>query len=157
MGQEGSPWTRSTKVVHGPGVRVLSFPQIIQPTRITDHTATLIDNIFINSLDYHTISGNILSDLSDHLPNFLIINKSFKVNTKTKIYKRDYTNFNKSALVDEVTSINWDIVLPQTNDVNEIFDCFYSKVSEVIDNHVPLKKLTRKEVKFSYKPWITQH
>jgi hypothetical protein len=77
------------------------------------------------------------------------------VNTKTKIYKRDYTNFNKSALVDEVTSINWDIVLPQTNDVNEIFDCFYSKVSEVIDNHVPLKKLTRKEVKFSYKPWIT--
>ena len=22
---EGSPWTRSTKVVHGPGVRVLSF------------------------------------------------------------------------------------------------------------------------------------
>jgi hypothetical protein len=23
---EGSPWTRSTKVVHGPGVRVLSFP-----------------------------------------------------------------------------------------------------------------------------------
>jgi hypothetical protein len=26
MVHEGSPWTRSTKVVHGPAVRVLSFP-----------------------------------------------------------------------------------------------------------------------------------
>ena len=26
-------------------------PQILQPTRITDHSATLIDNIFINSLN----------------------------------------------------------------------------------------------------------
>lgn len=25
-------------------------PQILQPTRITDHSATLIDNIFFNSL-----------------------------------------------------------------------------------------------------------
>ena len=43
-------------------------PQIIQPTRITDHTATLIDNIFINSINHYTVSGNLLSDLSDHLP-----------------------------------------------------------------------------------------
>ena len=25
------------------------FPTILKPTRITDHTATLIDNIFVNS------------------------------------------------------------------------------------------------------------
>ena len=28
MVHEGSPWTRSTKVVHGPGVSVLSFPLV---------------------------------------------------------------------------------------------------------------------------------
>jgi hypothetical protein len=28
-------------------------PKIIQPTRITHHSATLIDTIFINSLGYH--------------------------------------------------------------------------------------------------------
>ena len=33
-------------------------PQIIQPTRITDHTATLMDNIFFNSIDFETISCN---------------------------------------------------------------------------------------------------
>ena len=47
-------------------------PQILQPTRITDHSASLIDNIFFNSLEHVSISGNLCYDLSDHLPNFLI-------------------------------------------------------------------------------------
>jgi hypothetical protein len=60
-------------------------PQILQPTtrtRITHHSATLIDNIFFNSLDYYLMSGNLLYDISDHLPNFLIINK-YSTLTKT--------------------------------------------------------------------------
>lgn len=36
---------------------------ILKPTRITDHSATLIDNIFFNSITHHTISGNIIYDL----------------------------------------------------------------------------------------------
>ena len=43
-------------------------PQILQPTRITDHSATLIDNIFFNSLEHNITSGNIVYDLTDHLP-----------------------------------------------------------------------------------------
>ena len=35
-------------------------PQILQPTRITDHSVTLIDNIFFNSLEHFTISGNLI-------------------------------------------------------------------------------------------------
>jgi exonuclease III len=45
-------------------------PHILQPTRITDHSATLIDNIFFNSIEHYSISGNLLCDISDHLPNF---------------------------------------------------------------------------------------
>ena len=32
-------------------------PQILQPTRITSHAATLIDNIFLNSIEHYLISG----------------------------------------------------------------------------------------------------
>ena len=46
-------------------------PYILQPTRITDHSATIIDNIFFNSFEYFTVSGNIIYDLTDHLINFL--------------------------------------------------------------------------------------
>ena len=45
-------------------------PFILQPTRL--RSKTLIDNIFFNSLDYHSLSGNLLFELSDHLTQFLI-------------------------------------------------------------------------------------
>ena len=38
-------------------------PHIIQPTRITDHSATLIDNIYLNTIEYKTISGNLIYDI----------------------------------------------------------------------------------------------
>ena len=50
-------------------------PHILKPKRITNHSATLIDNIFFNSAEHFTASGNILYDTSNHLPNFLIVNK----------------------------------------------------------------------------------
>ena len=78
---------------------IFFLPQILQPTRVTDHSATLIDNIFFNSLEHYSLSGNIVHDLSDHFPNFLIINKFSHLPSKTKIYKRDYSHFNDSALV----------------------------------------------------------
>ena len=65
---------------------IFFLPQILQPTRVTDHSATIIDNIFFNSLEHHSVSGNIVHDLTDHLPNFLIINKFSHVPSKTKIF-----------------------------------------------------------------------
>ncbi len=47
-------------------------PLILQTTRITGHSATLIDSIFINSIKHFVISGNLVYDLTDHLPNFII-------------------------------------------------------------------------------------
>jgi hypothetical protein len=89
-------------------------PKIIQHTRITYHSATLIDNIFVNSLGYHSISGNIFSDLTDHLPNFLIIHKNCSKFSKTNIFKRDYVNFDEASLIDEVSSIDWNVTLQMT-------------------------------------------
>ena len=36
-----------------------------------------------------------------------------------------------------------------------MFDTFYSKISEVIDIHIPLKQLSKKESKLKTKSWIT--
>ena len=46
------------------------IPVITKPTRITDQTATLIDNIFISNPVNFT-SGIIISDISDHFPIFI--------------------------------------------------------------------------------------
>ena len=47
-------------------------PQILKPIRITEHSATLINNKFFNSLEHQVIGRNIMEAISDHLPNFII-------------------------------------------------------------------------------------
>ena len=44
------------------------IPLILQSTRITSHSSTLIDNIFLNVIDLDIISGNLTATISDHLP-----------------------------------------------------------------------------------------
>ena len=96
-------------------------PQILKPTRITNHSATLIDNIFFNSAEHHTISGNILHDGTDHMPNFLVINKFCTLPSNIKVLRRDYSNYDQTTMLDEVKSVNWNNILPETNDVIDIF------------------------------------
>ena len=43
---------------------------ILQPTTITSHSNTLIDNIFSNVTDPDIISGNLTATISYHLPQF---------------------------------------------------------------------------------------
>ena len=44
------------------------LPNIIQPSRHTSHSRTLIDSIFSNVISKDIISGNITAAISDHLP-----------------------------------------------------------------------------------------
>ena len=89
------------------------IPQITLPTRITEKTATLIDNIFTNSYKHNSncLSGNITTYISDHLPQFLIIENlklpSFKQNPPISF--RDYKNFNEEAFKTELYELDWSI------------------------------------------------
>ena len=68
-------------------------PYVLQPTRL--HSRTLIDNIFFNSLEYQSNSGNILIKLSDHLIQFLIIEGFVKekFNPEINLYKKRFQPF----------------------------------------------------------------
>ena len=50
------------------------IPLINKPTRVTETTATIIDNIFTNSNNWNNISRGILpTDVSDHFSIFCIL------------------------------------------------------------------------------------
>ena len=51
------------------------LPLITKPTRLTDHSSTLIDHIYTNAPIQNTTSGIALADVSDHLPVFCITGK----------------------------------------------------------------------------------
>ena len=49
-------------------------PLILQPSRVTSSSATLIDNIFVNNMAVSSIGGNITSTISDHFSQFSSLN-----------------------------------------------------------------------------------
>ena len=113
-------------------------PHILQPTRITSHSATLIDNIFLNSFNHFTISGNLLYDISDHLPNFLILNSTNSYKCKEKQYKRDFSKLNYQTVFNEFQGIDWVEEFYGKDNINQVFDTIYCKVNGVINKRAPL-------------------
>ena len=55
----------------------------------------------------------------------------------------------------EFSSIDWSNLFHGLTDTTEMFDKFYTKAINIINNHLPLKPLPQKESKFQTKPWIT--
>ena len=73
------------------------FPVIQRATRVIRATATTIDHIITDAiLDRTMHSGIIKTQISDHLPIFIILEnyKNSKNNEKTKITKRDFSDEN---------------------------------------------------------------
>ena len=77
------------------------IPLILQPTRITSHSNTLIDNMFSNVIDPDIISGNLVAIISDHLPQFSMIPNMFDniLCNKSNIYERDWSKFDQKNFI----------------------------------------------------------
>ena len=91
------------------------YPLTSKPTRITNSSATLIDNIFVNNFDECYKCGILLTDLSDHLPVFQITSSLQRVNSTCDNTK--YKLINKKA-IDQLCQ---DLKIEDWNDIyNEI-------------------------------------
>ena len=53
------------------------LPLTLQPTRITSHSNTLIDNIFSNIIDPDIIPGNVTATILDYLPQVAVIHPQY--------------------------------------------------------------------------------
>ena len=75
------------------------IPLILEPTRITSHSNTLIDNIVSNVIDPDIISGNLTATISDHRPQFAIPNMFGNISGKKfNIYERDWSKFDQNLI-----------------------------------------------------------
>ena len=118
-------------------------PLILQPTRYTDrHRPSLVDNIFINSLDLNIVSGNLTAKISDHMPNFVLIDKKINRNPISKSIKRDFRNFNESNFASDISDTN--LVLDNSTNLETKYEYFQNSILNVINKHAPLKPLSRK-------------
>ena len=127
-------------------------PLIMQPTRVTSHSATLIDNIFINDLETYSIGGNITASISDHFPQFSSINIFDKpVKNKNVKYGRSYKYFNQNEFANELKKINWQSIL-LGNATEESFNKFFLVIEHLLNEMAPLRKLSKKEIELQKHP-----
>ena len=126
-------------------------PAILLPTRVTDHTCTLIDHIYYFSRNAKTnvAYGNLLTDMSNHFVNFLILHS----NIQSKENERPiFSEKAKTTYQNLLSEISWDEELSNKN-VNEAMHVFSKTLQIAHNKSFPLKRLSRKRAKD--KPWIT--
>ena len=131
-------------------------PTISLPTRVTSHSATLIDHIFVNNCEAVTKSGVITEDLSDHLavftnllidPNKLDHMISAQEGTFTPITDENLPSFKR-----DIDSVNWNF-LNDIESADDKFTNFECKYREIYEKNFPPKK-HRKNKRKCDKPWI---
>ena len=111
------------------------IPLINRPTRVTEGTATIIDNIFTNSHDISRfLTGILPTDVSDHFPIFCISSQHKVPNctnrdTRVKhiINTRTLTNLNTN-----LQTADWSPVI-QCDDTNIAYNNFVDIFRESYD------------------------
>ena len=133
----------------------LFFPLITLPSRITSHTASLIDNIFSNHVEHSYLrSGLLITDISDHLPIFSISSDHIRTHQRQEsLFVRDKCEQNISNFLDELNYIDWSN-LDGYNDPKICYSKFLERYTKAYEKHFPLKKLKRRPQ--LRKPWISQ-
>ena len=137
---------------------------INKPTRVTTHSHTLIDHIYTNDLTNSIAPIIIIDDITDHFPTYLHISSSDCTNKEKTIRYRDMTHFNADKFLSELKSNVTNVTDNLCNavsaitkkSIDKIFSEFHETFFNLVNSHAPYKTVSRKNGKFSRKPWITR-
>ena len=130
------------------------LPQIFKPTRITSHSASILDNIFYNYPEKVQHNGIILTDVSDHLTPFIMIPFHCNLNDSyMEFLKRDINDDNIHAFCSKLQLVDWEI-LNDIHDVDQKYYRFIEIYTQQYNECFPEIKVRKKKLP-SVKPWLT--
>ena len=119
------------------------FPTIMRPSRITQKSATLIDNIFISEKfqrDYD--SALLVTDTSNHLPKMCLLKQTKIIDKNPLIFEnRSLTTDELNIVKNKLYSEDWHGPLNK-NDVDENFNLLNDKISDAMDEVAPVRTIT---------------
>ena len=126
------------------------YPVIHYPTRITDHSISLIDNIFTNNID-DVLSGVILADISDHFPVFCISNSQITLKKSQTTMKRNINEISIRKCINLLNDVNWRV---DNEDPNVSYNNFLYQFMQLYNKCFPLRSIKFKK-KRRDKSWFT--
>ena len=133
----------------------LFYPLINRPTRLTAHSATLIDNIFTNCLAQSVCNCILLNDISDHLPIIAFFtNEVMSKKTPEEVTFRNFSNPNQETFARRLSEVDWSNIFNDCDDLNESCTNFLSEYTTHFEACFPLKKAKRNNL-IPKTPWIS--
>lgn len=135
------------------------MPLITKPTRITEHSATLIDHTYVSyTRNFDFSSGIIISDISDHFGTFSLIykpNYSKNEGGAKVIISRSFNERNMQSFYQLLERYDCSQIL-ECQDVNSAYNLFLENYLVAFNTAFPLKE-TKINNKFLKKePWMTE-
>ena len=134
------------------------LPTILKPTRITDLTSSLIDNIFTNKWNKVNISSIIVTDISDHLPIMVRLNLNMpKCNKMETLNQRKTGKQEMEYFQSLLNEINWtEITAACANeDANMAYNKFIVNYKNAYNKAFPLYSPTKSRKRQNNQPWMT--
>ena len=137
------------------------FAQIVSlPTRITDHSATLIDHVYTNQVHSVSTARVVSLDISDHLGTYVCINldpnfvrETGNSESHEYIKFRKFNASNMATFTELLRDENWDAVYAE-NSTEAKFESFVAKFNQHYDAAFKLSSVRRKYQRKDPKPWI---
>ena len=136
------------------------IPYISLPTRFSRRSATLIDHIFgkLNNPGQKTLSGIVLSEISDHLPCFIILkNKHCHTAPPKYVQVRTNTESAYANLQSELRSLDLNPKIDTSDhaDPNRNYNIICQSISQLCSKHLPIRKVKFQKYRHKVTPWIT--
>lgn len=135
------------------------FPCIDRPTRVTEKSATLIDNILTNDMSAKINSGVLVTDITDHFPIFTTssTNSNFSNDMNSDIPKferRQMKPNNIKGFKNGLSLTNWNEVYNESNP-ERAYNVFDTKINRILNTHCPIKTSKVSKRQTPKKPWVT--
>lgn len=130
------------------------YQVINAPTRITDHSSTLIDHIYIRTNNRLNIRrGIMLQSISDHLCTFISLTKQEKNHANIPQKTRILNDVNIELFKNKLSDIHNAVTNNLTCSTNYIWNLFTNNIKSMYEECFPLKTLSKNQLK--NKAWFT--
>ena len=119
---------------------------ILQPTKIISYCNSLIDHIFSNVINPDIISRNLITTISDCLPQYAIVSNMFGniSGNKSNIYERDWSNIDQENFILDYFFVDWEDLL-KTDELNadDSTKMYLDKINMLLGTYASHKRINK--------------
>ena len=130
------------------------IPLITKPTRVTTHSATLIDHMYTNDITSTYNSGIVINDVADHFGTFCLFHGKMKKSIPAKQKKRSFNSNNIETFQTKLRETDFSEIV-NIECPNIAYNTFLRLYLIAFNDSFPLRDVNVRSKYIRREPWFT--